>query len=220
MSLLLWRVDDQLRFLYSIEFLWANNKEFKNVGFFSTWRNSLTDCIISFLRQAILMSSSGCSALREHGASCDRRQPRFLLYPPVVVGHPGVNPWPKLLCTAIAPADYSKQEEPVADLTHQRSSRVSLAARDASNHKSASQSVKSKKYPVWTCREYLTGVLAPVGTSSTKHIVSDHISIMVLLLANIVGKEIHLRFSKVLRLVPQTCANKREKKTQKSFQRL
>lgn len=161
------------------------------------------------------MSSSGRSALREHGASCDRRQPRFLLYPPVVVGHPGVNPRPKRLCTAIAPADYPKQEEPVADLTHQRSSRVSLAARETSNHKSTSQAVegKSKKYPVWTCREYLTGVLAPVRTSSTKHIVSDHISIVVLLLAHIVGKEIHLSFSKVLRLVPQTCANKRDKTT-------
>lgn len=161
------------------------------------------------------MSSSGHSALREHGASCDRRQPRFLLYPPVVVGHPGVNPWPKLLCTAVAPADYPKQEEPVADLTHQRPSRVSLAARDTSNHKSTSQSVegKPKKYPVWTCWKYLTGVLAPVGTTSTKHIVSDHISIVVLLLAHIVGKEVHLSFSEVLRLVPQTCAKKRDKTT-------
>lgn len=161
------------------------------------------------------MSSSGRSALREHGASCDRRQPRFLLYPPVVVGHPGVNPWLKLLCAAVAPADYPKQEEPVADLTHQRSSRVSLAARDTSNHKSARQSVegKSKKHPVWTCQDYLTGVLAPVGTGSTKHIVGDHISIVVLLLAHIVGEEIHLSFPKVLRLVPQTCANKRDKTT-------
>lgn len=62
------------------------------------------------------------SVLREHGAGGDGRQPRLLFNPFVVVGHSGVNTWSKLLRAAVPPADHSKQEVPVTDLTHQRPS--------------------------------------------------------------------------------------------------
>lgn len=77
------------------------------------------------------MACSGCCILGEHGGSCEGRQPRFFLDPLVVVGHPGVNPWTKLLGAAVAPADHAKQPEPVAELTDQRPSRVSLPERGA-----------------------------------------------------------------------------------------
>lgn len=66
----------------------------------------------------------------EQGASCSRRQPCFPLYPLVVISHPGVNARTKLLCAALSPADHTKQPEPVADLTYQRPSGVSLRERD------------------------------------------------------------------------------------------
>lgn len=62
------------------------------------------------------------SFLRKHGSSSVGRQTRLLFYPSVVVGHSGVNAGSKLLCTPITPADYSKLEEPVVKLAHQRAS--------------------------------------------------------------------------------------------------
>lgn len=43
-------------------------------------------------------------------------------YPFVVIGHSGVNTGTQLFGAAVAPADYSKQEEPASDFTHQRAS--------------------------------------------------------------------------------------------------
>lgn len=57
---------------------------------------------------------------------------------------------------------------------------------------------------VGTCSEYLAGILAPVGTPGTKHVFSDHVSIIVLVSTHIVSEEIHLSFPEVLRLIPQT----------------
>lgn len=65
------------------------------------------------------------SLLREHGSSSDGQIGLFF-NPSVIIGHSGVNTGSKLLCAAVTPADNSKLEEPVVDLTHQRPSWVSL----------------------------------------------------------------------------------------------
>lgn len=62
------------------------------------------------------------SFMRKHGSSSDGLQASLLFYPFVVVGHSGVNTGAQLFRAVFAPADYSKQEEPVADFAHQRSS--------------------------------------------------------------------------------------------------
>lgn len=80
------------------------------------------------------MAWSGSSVVGEQGSSCGRQQPRFPLYPLVVIGHPGVNARTILLCAALSPADHSKQPEPVADLAYKRPSGVSLWERESTRH--------------------------------------------------------------------------------------
>lgn len=75
------------------------------------------------------MPWSGCLAVGKQGTRCYSWQPRFFLYPLVVIGHPGVNARMKLFCTAITPADHTKQPKPVANLAYQRTPGVSLQGR-------------------------------------------------------------------------------------------
>lgn len=57
---------------------------------------------------------------------------------------------------------------------------------------------------VQTCCEYLARVLAPVMTASTKHVVCDQVSIIVLLPTQGVSKDVHPSLTQVLRWIPQT----------------
>lgn len=59
--------------------------------------------------------------------------------------------------------------------------------------------------PVRTCREYLAGVLAPVGPTGAKHVFTGHVAIIVVVSTHIVGDEVHLSLSEGVRLIPQTC---------------
>lgn len=59
-------------------------------------------------------------------------------------------------------------------------------------------------------QNYLTGILAPVWTSSTEHVLRDQVSIIILLSTHVLGEEVHLSFSQVLGLVPQTCGEPEE----------
>jgi len=52
--------------------------------------------------------------------------------------------------------------------------------------------------------KYLAGILTPVGTTGTKHAISDHVSIIILLCTHIIRDEVHLSLSEILRLIPQT----------------
>lgn len=60
---------------------------------------------------------------------------------------------------------------------------------------------------VRTCRKYLASVLAPVGTTGAKHVVSYQVFIIVFVSTHVVGDEFHVGLSEVLRFVPQTCAD-------------
>lgn len=52
--------------------------------------------------------------------------------------------------------------------------------------------------------KYLTGILTPVGTSGTKHVVSNHVIVIILLSAHVVCEEVDLSLFEVLRPVPQS----------------
>lgn len=52
--------------------------------------------------------------------------------------------------------------------------------------------------------KYLTGILAPVGTTGTKHVLRDHVVIIVPVSTHVISEEVHLSLSEVLRLIPQT----------------
>lgn len=57
--------------------------------------------------------------------------------------------------------------------------------------------------------KYLTGILAPVGLTGTKHVLRDHVVIIVAVSAHVVSKRVHLSLSEVLRLIPQTWKEER-----------
>lgn len=57
---------------------------------------------------------------------------------------------------------------------------------------------------VWTCYEYLTSILAPVGTSRADHVLSDHISVVVVTATRFIGQNVHLSLAQELGPVPQT----------------
>lgn len=151
---------------------------------------------------------SGWLVVGEEGTSRYSGQPAFLLYPLVVVGHSGVNARTKLFCTAIPPADHTKQPEPVVNLAYQRTPGVSLRQRGVrrENQRAIPCRENQKKHPAWTCWEYLASILAPVRTTGTKHVLVDLVCIIVLMSTHIISKDVHLSFPQVLRFVPQACA--------------
>lgn len=101
-----------------------------------------------------------------------------------------------LLGTAVAPADHSKQEEPVVDLARQRPARVPLRGQ-----REALKEIKEPD-PVWTCGEYLAGILAPVRASRAEHVVTDHVFIIALS-THIVGDDVDPGLPEGPRHVPQ-----------------
>lgn len=151
-------------------------------------------------QQVGLQALIGCSLLWQHGTRGERRKPHLCRYPQVVVGHSGVDTGPELFGTAIAPADHSKQEEPVIFLAHQGPPRVSLQSRTVLEQNHGARLWQW----VQTCCEYLARVLAPVMTASTKHVVCDQVSIIVLLPTQGVSKDVHPSLTQVLRWIPQT----------------